>query len=154
MIPRIAERIEAHERIHHGREDAAQPILAVQPLPDERYRFLDRVTLDRARKQRFEHAADLVESKEHIAKHLAGGILQIIIHLLRRFREKLGYADPARISRLRLERASTNSGTMTARDQYETFSMWNGAHFGMSIASGRIQGVARHGTCSNRARPG
>ena len=32
MIPRIAERIEAHERIHHGREDAAQPILAIEPL--------------------------------------------------------------------------------------------------------------------------
>ena len=39
MIPRIAERIEAHERIHHGREDAAQPILAIEPLPDERYAF-------------------------------------------------------------------------------------------------------------------
>ena len=29
--------------------------------------------------------------------------------------------------------------------------MWNGAHFGSSIASTRIRGVARQGTCSNMA---
>ena len=51
-----------------------------------------------------------------------------------------------------LSAASTNSGAITVRDQYETFSMWNGAHFGIRIASGRIHGTARHGTCSNSAR--
>ena len=48
--------------------------------------------------------------------------------------------------------ARTRSGTITVRDQYETLSMWKGAHLGRSNASTRITGTARHGTCPNKAR--
>ena len=46
---------------------------------------------------------------------------------------------------------STSSGTITVRDQYDTFERWNGNHSGRCMISSGITGTARHGTWANRA---
>ena len=46
---------------------------------------------------------------------------------------------------------STSSGTITVRDQYDTFDRWNGNHSGRCMISSGITGTARHGTWPNSA---
>jgi hypothetical protein len=50
-----------------------------------------------------------------------------------------------------LREHSTNSGTITVRDQYDTLSRWNGNHFGSSMISTGIYGTPRHGSWPNIA---
>jgi hypothetical protein len=45
-----------------------------------------------------------------------------------------------------LSAASTVSGIITVRDQYDTFEMWNGNQRGRCISSTGMVGTARHGT--------
>ncbi|OIQ65198.1 hypothetical protein GALL_532460 [mine drainage metagenome] len=46
---------------------------------------------------------------------------------------------------------STSSGTITVRDQYDTFDRWNGNHSGRCMISSGITGTACHGTAPNSA---
>ncbi len=46
---------------------------------------------------------------------------------------------------------STNNGTITVRDQYETLDMWNGNHLGSSMISTGMKGTPRQGIWPNSA---
>ena len=50
-----------------------------------------------------------------------------------------------------LREHSTNSGTITVRDQYDTLSRWNGNHFGSRVISTGICGTARQERMANSA---
>ena len=66
IVGRHAERVEHHHRIGHGRENRAQPVLAVQALLDEGHRFVDRALARRAREGGLRELEQHVDGAEHL----------------------------------------------------------------------------------------
>ena len=65
-------------------------------------------------------------------------------------RNSSGMATPRGLRACGRSAISTSSGTITVRDQYDTFDRWNGNHSGRCMISSGITGTARHGTCAEQ----
>ena len=66
MIGLVAEAIEHHHRVGHRRENAAEPVLAIEPLGDKGHRLLDRPP---ARIRREKRLGDAQQPVEHAERH-------------------------------------------------------------------------------------
>ncbi len=147
MVFRIAEHVEHHHAVGHGREDRAEPVLAVEPLRHPGHRAIDRALPRSLRKQRLggaQHDVDAAEEPEPRrpsaaapsapARASSGGA-----------RNSSSMVTPLGLRALAFFACSTKSGTMTVRLQYEILSRWNGNQRGSSMISTGITGTARHG---------
>jgi hypothetical protein len=99
-----AERVEHHHRVRHRRVDAAQPVLAVQPLADERHGALDGTLPDTAGQERLAEAKQRVEVLEEMPPGGAVGTAYPVAHLPGRGAEQLRHVYLARVAGPRLQR--------------------------------------------------
>src|SRR5207253_7159405 len=107
MIRGVSANAERLERVHHGRKDRAQPLLAVQPLEHPRFGPLERVIAQRSGYPAVEAAREPVEGEEYPRQR--GGAPErapeVAPLLARGRREELPDVDVARIPRAGLQRA-------------------------------------------------
>ncbi len=104
MLRRIAEAVEHHHGIGHGRINAAQPVLAVQPLGHERHRGALGAPAQIFREQRLHHPQAGVDVLENPTPGRAIGAADPVAHLLRRCAEQFSDVNTARISGARAAR--------------------------------------------------
>ena len=116
---RIAEAIEHHQRVRHRREDAAEPVLAVEPLGDESDGLVDRAP---ARRSAGNNGSATRSSRSSTTKALADRRRRSAARSSRA-RVSGGSTNSSAIDTPRGLRArgciaiSTRSGTRTVRDQ-------------------------------------
>ena len=60
----VAERVEGHDGVGHGRKDAAEPVFAVEAAGRETHGARNRARAERTRNERFQHAERLIEREE------------------------------------------------------------------------------------------
>ena len=107
MVLRIAERVEHHHAVGHGRVDRAQPVLAVQPLADEGDRRVDRALAQALRETAARPTRSTCRRRGRSTNQAA-----LLMRRLRRpgrptaavRRNSSSIADAARIARPRLQR--------------------------------------------------
>ena len=105
MILRVAEHVEHHHRIGHGRKNRAQPVLAVEPFAHEIFRPLDRAPAGFPRKPRLRHAQRRVDRLEQ--QEPAPALMRRLGRhstRMRRLQEQFVDADVFGIFRARLQR--------------------------------------------------
>ncbi len=103
MIGRVAQAAIGHDSVGHGRKDAAQPVLAVQPLGNPVDCRLDGTLARVLRQQRLADAQRLVDGQEQIAPRAAGRVGQIGALFFRRHHEQFADVHGARVQCLRLQ---------------------------------------------------
>jgi hypothetical protein len=96
VVARRAERLVGHDRIRHGREDAAQSVVSVQPRHDEVERLLDGALAAALGEARLDRAQDPVERGEGGAQRGTGRIHGMGA-VLRIFQEELAHVDALRV---------------------------------------------------------
>ena len=111
MIARIAERLEHHQRIGHGRKNPADAVLAVEAFDDEGDRFIDGALACALGEKRFGNPQQHVESAE---QQKPGPFLMRRLvrrpERLRRLDEQLVDGDALGVACLRLERLQDQHG--------------------------------------------
>ena len=99
MVRRVAQHIKHHHRIGHGREDRAEPILAIEPRGHERDRRIDGALAQALGKQRLDRAHDVIDDAEEdepepfLVRRL-GQAAQALRLLQKQFLDR----DPARVA--------------------------------------------------------
>ena len=104
VIVGITKGPEGHDAICHGRENAAETVLAVETPGDETYRFVDGAAAEPFREHRLDPAQYHVESEERIAELCAGVVDQIPAFFFRRRFEQFADVDFVRVRGARLFR--------------------------------------------------
>ena len=153
MVRRVAQRVEHHHAVGDGGVDAAQAVVAVQPLGDERHGLADGAVAAAAGKQRLGDPQHGIDALEEPPPPGAVRSADPVAHL----RPAACGTAPAPARRADCappgcNAISTSSGTITVRDQYDTFDRWNGNHSGRCMISSGITGTARHGTWPNKRK--
>src|SRR6185312_14777636 len=144
--PRIARRhteaIEHHHRICHRRINSAEPVLAINAFADEIDRGIDRPLARAFRHQRLDRAQYVVAQIEPLARGgfaCVPGANSSCTVMPRGLRARGFFA------------ISTSNGTITVRDQYDTFVRWNGNQRGKRMISTGITGTAVQGSSPKSA---
>ena len=104
MVGRIAERVEHHHAVGDGGVDAAQPVIAVQPLGHEGDGLADGAVAAAARKQWLSDAQDGIDALEEPPPARAVRPADPVPHMLWRGAEQLAHLHATRIARDRPQR--------------------------------------------------
>ena len=99
VVRRNAQRVEHHRGVGHGGVDAAEPVLAVEPLGHEGDGPADGAPAEGARKQLLQRPQHLVDGAEARPPARAVGAANPVAHMFRRRHEQLLHADAARVAR-------------------------------------------------------
>ena len=153
MVGRIAERVEHHHAVGDGGVDAAEPVVAVQPLGDEGDRLVDGAVAAAARETAAAATRSTQSTRLEEPAPAASGTARGSSRAPARAAcgTAPGSCTPRGLRARGRSAISTSSGTITVRDQYDTFDRWNGNHSGRCMISSGITGTARHGTWPNSA---
>ena len=104
VIRRVAEAIEHHQRVGDCRENATEPILAVEPLCNESDRLVDRASASLGGEHRLAKPHQAVEQGEGVAGHRRCRRRDPVADGLGRLDKQLGDPDAVRVARLGAQR--------------------------------------------------